>query len=109
MRYLILCAVVVLFLVAVSAATLGRNPSEAPPAAVPASSAQVTLDGVPVCVFSHAGQIIAGVGRCGAEVQVPPPAAAPPDASAGQRLPPGHPPIGPDGQGFDAPERLIAI
>jgi hypothetical protein len=87
----------------------GVGPGNVPANPAP-SAVQVTLDGVPVCVFRHAGQLLASVGRCGEEVEVPPPEPAVPDEpSRGNRLPPGHPPIGPDGGGLEEPERTISI
>jgi len=100
-----LCAIIIVFLLAVSAATL--PPPRTGPVKFAPSATQVSVDGVPVCVFSHAGQIIASVGRCGIEVAVPEPGQAGERVTPGQHLPPGHPPI--EDQGLGEPERLIPI
>jgi hypothetical protein len=109
MRWVVACAIVLLFLVAVTVATLdyARVRTEAA-----STAAQVTLEGVPVCVFRHAGQVVAGIGRCGIEVPVPglpaddralppPGEIVPPDLA----LPPGHPPL--DGNGGTRDGRVL--
>lgn len=91
MKFIALCGIILVFLVAATAVTLPTGRIETRPVS---SSAQVSVDGVPVCVFSHAGRIIAGVGRCGIEVPVPEPGSpAAEGISPEMSLPPGHPPI----------------
>ncbi len=102
MRFMAFCAISFALLVAVTAMTLkpGRTLSE-----TGSEAAQVTLDGVPVCVFRHVDRIIAVVGRCGVEVHVPTPSPSDQAAPPGQRLPPGHPPI--DGPDFGQEGRVL--
>lgn len=102
-KFAALWALFMLLLVAATAVTL-RSDGTVP--VRPAGSTQISVDGVPVCVFRHAGQIIAGVGRCGIEVPVPQESVPPADESSpGMRLPPGHPPID-GGEAPDAPRRI---
>lgn len=107
MKFLALLALTIVFMIAFAAATPAPGVPDPQPAAA-TGPVQTTVDGVPVCVFTHAGMVIAGVGRCGVEVPVPgapPPAEREADPRA--TLPPGHPPIG-GGLGGEG-ERVIAI
>lgn len=79
------------------------------------SSSQIFIHGTPVCITQQEGNIVAMVGECGllprgpgsedGGVEKGPSPFGDPDAG----LPPGHPPVGPEGSPFGGDVRRVPI
>lgn len=97
MKTIVAFALVGLFMMVAVAQWRSFHPSAV---SASASESQIFIHGTPVCVFRQGESIVATVGECGTS-------AAPrgeghgdlvPDSrDPGLALPPGHPPVGPDG------------